>query len=717
MSESDACCSLFAGPGVIRATCREIDWEQNPLGPVEDWPPSLRAMVSLCLDSPTAMSVWAGPDLVLIYNDAYSHVFGPDRHPWALGRSGREVWSTFWDWLGPELERVMQGASSYHESKRVALRRRKDEDEELWFNYSHTPIRDNGRVVGLLNIVHEYVEVRSVMRAGVERTAFLLTLADELRQLTDHLEIQNTATRMLGTRLGVSRVQYYEADATGEYVESFGGYADGVPLVTGRFRLADFHPEDYEAGRPIAVRNVATDERLRPGQREIFEAYNCRALVSLPLLKNGAIVCVLSVGNVHPFDWSDDQIEMMQQVAERTWASTERARAQAALHEMVVVAQAARAEAETARRANDAFLAVVSHELRTPLAPLLLWSRGLWAGTVRLHQYPQAFDAIVQSAESQCRIIDDLLDLARLQSGKFTLVPQPRSVEALVRRAIAIIQPAVHIKDIALSVEIDATLGLVMLDAERVQQLLCNLLGNAVKFTPAGGRVWVHARRLDHELVFEIGDTGLGIAPGFLQNMFLSFAQQVIDGQGLGIGLALCRRLVELHGGTIEAQSEGLGRGAVFTVRLPYQPATAPESIPSVLGEPLKADTKVLLIEDDKNTREAIQCMLENAGAAVTAVGSGTEAVKVAEVSAFDAIVCDIGLPDTTGFELISKINGIYRTRNLPLVPACAVSAHARRSDQQEAISAGFHMHLAKPVEVERLIDAVRTLTDMEPDA
>ena len=391
--------------------------------------------------------------------------------------------------------------------------------------------------------------------------------------------------------------------------------------------------------------------------------------------------------------------------------------------QVLAAATAARTQAEEANRAKDEFLATLSHELRTPLSSLLLWGRALRSGVVPRQDLDRALEAIVQSAEMQSRLIEDLLDLSRLTSGKLLLAPRSTSLESVTRGALEVMRPGARARDVALELDVSPELGTAVLDPGRFQQLLWNLLSNAIRFTPAGGRVSLRVRRHADLLEVEVADTGKGIEGDFLPHLFQRFRQADMGEKrqhtGLGIGLALCRLLVELQGGTITARSEGPGRGAVFTVRLPWVEGEAPApprppdpgaTTPSLRG------LRVLLVEDDANTREAMRWTLERVGAEVRAVSSGREALAaLAPASGEEAadpqvIVCDIGLPGMSGYELLAQVAERRHALGQPPLPACAVSAHAREADRRRAIEAGFELYIAKPVTAEELVQAVEEL-------
>jgi PAS domain S-box-containing protein len=400
---------------------------------------------------------------------------------------------------------------------------------------------------------------------------------------------------------------------------------------------------------------------------------------------------------------------------------------------LLAEATAARADAEAANVAKDEFLITLSHELRTPLAPILLWARALSDGSVPSHEIRHAVSAIVQSAESQLRLIEDLRDLSRLKSGRVQLDKHATSVVEVASDAVEVIRPSAEAKAVTVELELEPNLGEAVFDRGRIQQVLWNLLSNAVKFTPDEGRVWLRVRKDDGHLEAIVADTGAGIEADFLPHLFQRFRQARADTPehhrygGLGVGLALCRYLVELHGGTVEGSSEGPGLGAVFKVRIPW---VAPDEdlgqdvIALGTDAPAPANLrglKVLLVEDDENMRDIMRWTLESAGASVMPVSSGAEAIEVIEAGERaqdtpDVMVCDLGLPGINGYDLIEHISEGRRARGQRAIPACAVSAFAREVDRDRAIDAGFDSYVAKPMTAQRLIDAVEELAAVASD-
>ena len=393
----------------------------------------------------------------------------------------------------------------------------------------------------------------------------------------------------------------------------------------------------------------------------------------------------------------------------------------------------ARLEAERAISMKDEFIAVVSHELRTPLTAILLWAKMLRAGTVKPGDHPRVLETIEQSAVAQQQLIEDLLDVSRMMSGKLRLHVREVDAVPLVQAAVDAVRPMADAKRVAIEVALEERAGRVRADPDRLQQVVWNLLNNAVKFTPSGGRVSVRLRRLDGNVQFEFSDTGKGIKPDFLPHVFERFRQAEASTTrthgGLGLGLAICRQLVELHGGTIRAESAGEGAGATFTVELPLSdvrtegvppttPALAEDAAPYVPA-PMLEGLSVLLVEDDASTRAALQRLLEQCAAEVTAVESAALAVAAfrdrLRERRFDVLVSDIGMPVQDGYELIREVRELERHAGAgdgDQVPAIALTAYAREADRARAIGAGFQVHVPKPIEPHALVTAVAALVN-----
>jgi signal transduction histidine kinase len=403
----------------------------------------------------------------------------------------------------------------------------------------------------------------------------------------------------------------------------------------------------------------------------------------------------------------------VRQVGERT---RQRDEALESLAELLERERTARREAELASRAKDDFLATVSHELRTPLSAILGWAaiaRGL-SPPARLEQ---ALTIIERNAHAQLRIIEDLLDLRGAMSGSIQMQISSSCIPEILEGAVLAVRPAAESKDIALGADVQADAGTIAGDPDRLRQVVCNVLTNAVKFTPAGGRIDVSARRLEPNIVIRVSDTGEGISAEFLPHVFEPFRQGDSSTSrrhgGVGLGLAIARRIVEAHGGRIAVESGGVGRGATFTIELPAlaPPEDAHASDGGGLpGEDARLDgVRVLLVDDDEDSRALIEVLLSRRGAAVTSASSADEALRLLEARRPDVFLSDIGMPTVDGYTLIRRVRSMPASRG-GRTPSAALTAYARPSDGERALAAGFQAHVMKPVDEGRLISVVAKL-------
>jgi signal transduction histidine kinase/ActR/RegA family two-component response regulator len=371
-------------------------------------------------------------------------------------------------------------------------------------------------------------------------------------------------------------------------------------------------------------------------------------------------------------------------------------------------------EREEASRTKDHFLALLSHELRTPMTTILGWATFIRTGMADAPTTQKGIESIEQASRTQARLIDDLLDVSRIVTGKMTLDRKLLDLTTIVRAAVDAIQPAARAASIALAADLGHGPAFVTGDATRLQQVIWNLLSNAVKFTPAGGEVHVALLHEPDAIELEVRDSGIGIEPHFLPHVFERFRQSD-DGfnrrfGGLGLGLSIVRHLAELHGGTVAAASEGAGRGARFRVRLPR--AYAASELPATRGGDVAIDhealagVRVLLVDDDPSAREIIGTMLAAFGARVTHAASVAEAVEKFESVQPDVLVSDIGMPDEDGYALIRRLRRSV-SPDEARVPAIAVTAYADSRDRERALDAGYQAHLAKPVEPQQVAAAV----------
>jgi PAS domain S-box-containing protein len=409
---------------------------------------------------------------------------------------------------------------------------------------------------------------------------------------------------------------------------------------------------------------------------------------------------------------------------------TEHKRTEQDLHALLTREQTARAEVEAASRAKDEFLSTVSHELRTPLSAMLGWVRLLRSGRLDQETSQRALEAIERSAKAQAQLIEDVLDVSRITTGRLRIEPRPMDLARSIEAAVESVRPAAEAKGIDIATYVDPSVDPVRGDPDRMQQIVWNLLSNAIRFTPSGGHVEVRLARIDPFVELTVRDTGVGIRPEFLPHVFERFRQA--DGTttrthgGLGLGLAIVRHLVEIHGGTVQVKSEGENRGATFTVRIPVpamrveveedeEAASAavgdaadgvPQQTPGLLG------VRVLVVDDEADAREALTAVLEHYGATVAAAASAEEALsRISDVQP-NVLVSDIGMPGQDGYALIRAVRSLEKERGGG-VSALALTAYARAEDRRRALDAGYHMHVSKPVDPAALATAVAQLAGL----
>jgi PAS domain S-box-containing protein len=384
----------------------------------------------------------------------------------------------------------------------------------------------------------------------------------------------------------------------------------------------------------------------------------------------------------------------------------------------------ARREAERANRLKDEFLATISHELRNPLNAILGWAHMMRVGKLNEANAERAVETIYRNAKSQAQLVADLLDVSRIISGKLRLDVRTVDLISIVNAAIDSIRPAADAKSIRLQTMMDPAAGPISGDADRLQQIVWNLLTNAVKFTPKGGRIQVKLQRVNSHVEIVVSDSGVGISKEFLPHVFDRFRQADasttrIHG-GLGLGLSIVHQLVDLHGGSVTVQSEGEGQGATFTITLPFVGVisqkeseavhpTQSEEILSLDGLPSLQGLKVLVVDDEADTRELIGEVLKECGSEVIITRSAAEALEAIEQHQPDILISDLGMPDEDGYSLIEKIRALPSERG-GNIPAAALTAYARAEDRMRVLRSGFQFHLPKPVDSAELVTVVASL-------
>ncbi len=493
----------------------------------------------------------------------------------------------------------------------------------------------------------------------------------------------------------------------------------------------------YQERRQIIVEDVYTDPIFEE-YREAAQTAGYLACHSTPLIaRNGNIIGVLTVHFREARRPSERAVRLMDLYARMAADSIENAQLHQKVRQeleerekLLIREQLARAEAENANHLKDEFLATVSHELRTPLNAIIGWSSMLLKDGLDSETKMRAVDTIARNAHSQARLIEDLLDVSRVISGKLRLNIAPVDISSVIHSAVDAVHLAADSKDIRLEVIIEPSVCYVMGDANRLQQVVWNLLSNAIKFTPSGGQVKINLKKSVTDLEIEVGDTGQGINPEFLPFIFDRFRQG--DGtstrrhNGLGLGLAIVKHLVELHGGIVYADSAGENRGTTFTIKLPVaahkkseSPAKITQNEKAVesdnsIGKPYPAlaGVKILLVDDNLDTLQMLEVLLSEYKLVVQTAESVEDAMDVLDWFKPQILVSDLAMPERDGFSLIKKIRSLEDAAKMN-IPAIALTAYVRAEDRARALSAGFNSFVPKPVELEELLSAINNLVSI----
>ena len=453
-----------------------------------------------------------------------------------------------------------------------------------------------------------------------------------------------------------------------------------------------------------------------PDARARLERSSHRALLAVPLVVQERVLGALAVGAQRGRQFTEREIELVSAFADHAAVALHNARLFNEAQRRRTEAESAQAAAEDANRAKDEFLAVLSHELRTPLTAILGWVRLLLTGRLPAARVTEALASIDRNTRVQTRLIDDLLDTSRIVAGKIQLESRPVDLAAVVREVLTLAAQdprarALLSTSATPSASIDAA-AIVRGDRDRLQQVVTNLVTNAVKFTPTGGRVDVRLRRAGDVVELVVRDTGEGISADQLPHVFDRFHQ--VDRShtrrhgGLGLGLAIVRHLVEAHGGTVRADSAGRGRGATFTVRLPAAAEQAATTSPvAVATDPLLRGLRVIFVDDNLEARTLVSTILAGAGADVSVAATAAEALTAIRQRRADVVLTDIGMPDLDGYDFVMRLREIERTAGRVPVCAIALTAHAGAEDRRRALTGGFQGYLAKPIDPDELVRAI----------
>ena len=562
------------------------------------------------------------------------------------------------------------------------------------------------------------------LKSTSNRLSVLHDIAVTISQSLDLDEILQAAPKKLQATLNVEVAAIFLQEEEGLILRAHRHLPKTMLQDLAAANLAQSQLAELCRQGEVALHPLSPDLLATPGEApaERAEPYIAsQVFMFVPLKAKKTVSGLLLVGPFDPLGAVNEMNqELMEAIANQLAVAVENAR----LYE---AAQKARQQAEAANQAKDGFLALVSHELRAPLNAILGWTSALLNKAVDDDVRRRALETIERSARTQTQLIEDLLDMARAVSGKLRLEVRPVDLSDVINAALEVVRPAAEAKAIDLQVQLRAKDDIITGDPDRLQQVFWNLLSNAIKFTPNGGAVEIKLERADPHVQIIVRDNGKGITPEFLPCVFERFRQADSSNtrrhSGLGLGLALVKQLVELHGGTVQAESAGIGQGATFTVMLPVRAVRAhsagtTQEMLALKGiktnkRMLLAGLTILVVDDEPDAREVVTAVLEHYGADVLPVNSAAEALdllrKVKPPERPDVIVSDIAMPGEDGYALIRQVRALPATHG-GTIPAVALTAFGRSGDRVRALTAGFQMHVPKPVEAAELALVIANL-------
>ena len=631
-----------------------------------------------------------------------------------------------------------------HSTYRVMAR----DGHVIWFHCEAKMVRnDDGRPWFIHGVAFDITDLKlseealkkahDELEARVrQRTAELERTNADLQEEREIVETVNRTGRMLSAELDLDNLMQALTDAATELVGAqFGAFFHNVPDESGGSymlytlsgaqrehfehlplpRATDLFGSIFRGEGIVRVDDVKQDPRFGkkpPFYGMLTDHLPVTSYLVVPVVsRSGDVLGGLFFGHPEAGIFSERSERIVLGLAAQAAIAIDNARLYAAEHK-------ARAEAETANRLKDDFLATVSHELRTPLHVMFGWAQLLRKGNLDAGSAQQAIEAIARNAEAQRQLVEDILDVSRIITGKLRIEMVPVDLPPVIEAAVDSMRPAAEAKGIELQTALDPKATRVSGDAGRLQQVIWNLISNAIKFTPQEGRVQILTEHVDSHVEIKVINTGPGIKPEFLPHVFDRFRQE--DSSitrahgGLGLGLSIVRHLVELHDGTVTAESRRDAQGAIFTVRLPLAAAIENKNSPAPqvtqTGQPTKKDAapqcastlaglRVLLVDDEEDSREIVMAMLEQNGVQVKAAASAYEALRTFAEWRPDVLVSDIGMPAEDGYSLIRKVRSLPPERGGD-VPAAALTGYAGRTDYLKALSAGYQSHIKKPVEL-----------------
>ncbi|CAG9239145.1 Histidine kinase [Paraburkholderia tropica] len=677
---------------------RDFDWDATPFGALADWPPPLRAALSLCLGSQSPAAIWWGDDARVLYNDAYIPFLGAGKHPGVLGLPGAAGWPGTWAQLGAHVEGVLHsGDAALSEDEHVFLARHLDQQdvqEEVYASFAYEPLyADDGSIAGVFCLCSE----TTPRMQGERRLTTLRALSACAAQTGSVVAACECAADILAANgYDVPFSAIYAVPLGRTDLELVASSHLDAPLVARLHTLADARAHAWPLDEVFAqgeTREFALPSLDWRGDADSGWPEAPRSALAIPLRRAGVQdVSGIAVLGVSPRCVLDDSYRAFFDLV-------------AASVEAVVASALGREALQAANRQKTEFLAMLAHELRNPLAPIRHVADRLGAEGLTGPQAARCIDILRRQAAVLSRLVDDLLDMSRITLGRVQLHKRGVLLQEIIAQSLESVDALIRERQHRLTVTSEGA-ARVDGDPQRLVQCLVNVLTNAAKYTGKGGELHIESFERDGFGALRVRDTGQGIAPELIEHIFDLFVQseRTLDRAqgGLGLGLSLVKKVMELHGGHAYASSDGVGHGTTVTLEVPLADYDAvlhehePEAAPPETGGPLR----VLVVDDNADAADSLAMLLEAEGHAATAVYDADAVLNSARQFAPDAIVLDIGLPKIDGYQMAQRIRA---TPDLAHITLIAATGYGQPEDRARAFEAGFGDHLVKPVTLDAL--------------
>lgn len=685
---------------------------------------------------------WDARTNVVTLSDTAAQIFGiPTGRQVTRDEMVKQLHAEDREWTRAKVEEALANHTDYE----VEYRFKRPDKSAVWISAKGRGIyAPDGTLIGQLGFVQDISTRKRNEQTLREQAEALRTLNEMGKVISAELDLHKTVQALTDAATGLTRAEYgsFFYNVTNDEGSSYMLFTlagaprelfDHLPMP----RATDLFGPTFRGEGVVRIGDVKLDPRY--GKNSPYygmpeDHLPVTSYLAVPVIsRSGEVLGGLFFGHSEPDIFTERDEVVVAGLAAQAAVAMDNARLYEAAKRARAEAERAAADkerlyrqAEESSRLKEEFLATISHELRTPLSAILGWARMLRMGTLSEENAAKALDTIERNARAQAQLVDDLLDVSRIITGKLRMNVQPADPNSFIEAAVEAVKPAAEAKGVRMHKVIDTGPISIPGDPVRLQQVVWNLLSNAIKFTPRGGHVQIRSERVNSHLEIIVSDTGQGIASDFLPHVFDRFRQADQKTSrhhgGMGLGLAIVRHLVEMHGGTVRANSEGEGRGSTFTVMLPITPVyqvdpsgarvhpAARDLLPEVDDCTDRLDgLRILVVDDEADTRELLREGLQYCGAKVSVAGSAAEALDVLAATSPDVLISDIGMPGVDGYELIRQVRGLPRERG-GTIPAIALTAYTRTEDRLQSLRAGYDMHVPKPVELAELVAVAATV-------